>query len=82
MSDPDPSSSDTKPPDPRMLEELDEHIRDARAAAEDAVGYEGGPSFVDSGEVSRDEGGGPDEAVEDRTDPDSAEDDQTIAPPG
>ena len=81
MSDPEPSSTDTKPPDPRMLEELDEHIREARAAAEDAVGYEGGPSFVDSGELSgRDDRD--DKGDQDRTDTDSAEDDQTIAPPG
>ena len=53
MSDPESSSNDTNAPDPHMLEELDEHIREARAAAEDAIGYEGGPSFVESGEVSR-----------------------------
>ena len=55
MSDPESSSNDTNAPDPHMLEELDEHIREARAAAEDAIGYEGGPSFVESGEVSQDD---------------------------
>ncbi|MEA2704501.1 MAG: hypothetical protein QOJ69_969 [Actinomycetota bacterium] len=97
MSDPEPSDTDTKSPDPRLLEDLDEHIRDARTAAEDAVGYEGGPSFVDSGDVSRDDDGGQDSTdsddgvedstdsdddIEDRTDTDSTDDDQTIAPPG
>jgi hypothetical protein len=83
MSDPESSSNDTNAPDSRMLEELDEHIREARAAAEDAIGYEGGPSFVESGEVSSDDkDDGDDDDVEDRTDTDSTEDDQTIAPPG
>jgi hypothetical protein len=99
MSDPEPSNTDTKSPDPHLLEELDEHIRDARTAAEEAIGYEGGPSFVESGDVSRDDeadaesaaddddgahgddGDGAD-SIEERTETDSTEDDQTIAPPG
>jgi hypothetical protein len=39
----------TSGPDPRMLEELDEHIRGARAAAEEAIG-DSEQKFVDSGE--------------------------------
>ncbi len=85
MSDPEPSSIDTNAPDPHMLEELDEHIREARAAAEDAIGYEGGPSFVESGDVARD-GGDTEDAAEDggtgdveaaSTDDDSIDDDST-----
>ena len=57
MSDPEPSNTDATSPDPRLLEELDEHIREARTAAEDAVGFEGGPSFVDSGTMARENDG-------------------------
>jgi hypothetical protein len=43
------SDTTTPGPDPRMLEELDEHIRDARTAAEDAMG-DSEHKFVESGE--------------------------------
>ncbi len=42
--------SETTPgPDPHLLEELDEHIREARAAAEDALG-DAETTFVESGD--------------------------------
>ena len=43
------SKEETTGPDPRLLEELDEHIRGARAAAEDALGGVD-QSFVESGD--------------------------------
>jgi hypothetical protein len=44
----------TSGPDPRMLEELDEHIREARAAAEEAIG-DSEQKFVDSGQGEAEE---------------------------
>jgi hypothetical protein len=42
--------SETTPgPDPHLLEELDEHIREARTAAEEAVG-DSEHTFVESGD--------------------------------
>jgi hypothetical protein len=37
-------------PDPRLLEELEEHIREARAAAEEALG-DAEHTFVESGDA-------------------------------
>jgi hypothetical protein len=86
MTDSEASNTGTKSADPRLLEELDEHIREARAAAEEAVGYDGGPSFVESGAVAHgddaEHGDAQSEDLDERTDTDSTEDDQTIAPPG
>ena len=36
-------------PDPRLLEELDQHIREARAAAEEAFADDPDQTFVESG---------------------------------
>ncbi len=87
------SESETTPgPDPRLLEELDEHIRGARAAAEEALG-DSEHTFVksDDAEQEDDPGGGTqsdEEAVDDAEhtfvesgdDQSEQEDDQTIAP--
>lgn len=43
------SDTTSSAPDPRLLEELDEHIHDARSAAEDALG-DAEHTFVESGE--------------------------------
>jgi len=43
-------SETTTGPDPRLLEELDEHIKEARAAAEDALG-DAETTFVESGDA-------------------------------